>query len=866
MIFFKSGFTKQLGSLNKEVKEINSLENKYINQSDDDLREVTSDIQDLLSHSGENIARRHAFAAVREVSQRVLGMRHFDVQLLGGLALDNGCIAEMGTGEGKTLAATLAAYFSYIKKQKVHIVTVNDYLAQRDAKWMAPIYDFLGVKVSYVKSDMPFSERKEAYEADIIYGQANDFGFDYLRDNMAQSLDGQIQSGHHHVIIDEVDSVCIDGARVPLAISGQGEEQVSLMQELYKISTQLERGSQAYVAKSMFEDEIEPDGDFVVEEKERQVHLTDAGHTKLERLLVAANLIAEGDNLYDVKNLGLVQKIQSCLLAANLYDKNVKYIVRDGQIVIIDENTGRLMPGRRWSDGIHQAVEAKEGVEINQESQTVATITFQNYFRLYNKLSGMTGTAATEAEEFSEIYNLGVVVIPSHRICIRKDLGDRFYMSADEKYNGIVEDIVQFNAQQRPVLVGTDSVEVSEVLAAKLERKGIKFVVLNAKLHDKEAMIVANAGRLGAVTITTNMAGRGTDIVLGGSLESRLADLGADGTDSDAIAQERAAWLEEHNKVKEIGGLHIIGSGRSESRRADNQLRGRAGRQGDPGSSQFYVSLDDDLIRIFASDNVVRLMKSLGVERGEVIEKPMITRSFENAQRKIENHNFDIRRQLLRFDDVANDQRKIIYQQRNAILQSDDLDSSVGYMLDTVVNELAERFIESPAFVEAWDIAGISANLVNQFRCDFDVKEWLLTHPEPRLELLLDSLQEAISEVIVKNFSLIEDKDQQNEVKRSLMLQVVDQMWKENLTNMDSLRHSVSLRSYAQKNPIQEYQRESFTMFKDMLKNSQLTIISSLCRLEIRAKDNPEDSTVRRNDPCPCGSGEKYKYCHGKLN
>ncbi len=888
------------------VQKINRLEPEFESLSDDALRAKTQEFRNRLEQ-GETLddLLPEAFAAVRETGRRVLDMRHFDVQLIGGMVLHDGKIAEMRTGEGKTLVATLAAYLNALPGKGVHVVTVNDYLARRDAEWMGRIYRFLGMSVGVITSDMDQRQRREAYAADITYGTNNEFGFDYLRDNMAFSKEDQVQRGHFYAIVDEVDSILIDEARTPLIISGPTEERTDLYLKMNELVPALER------QEGDEKEGVKKPGDYTVDEKTRQVFLTERGHEKVERLLAEHGLIQEGESLYDAANIRLLHYLNAALRARALYHRDVDYIVRNGEVVIVDEFTGRVMPGRRWSEGLHQALEAKEGVPIQQENQTLASITFQNYFRLYEKLAGMTGTADTEAFEFHQIYGLEVVVIPTHRPMIRQDHSDLVYLTAREKFNAIVEDIEGCVKRGQPVLVGTTSIENSEYLSQLLQRKRIRHEVLNAKQHEREAHIIAQAGRPGAVTIATNMAGRGTDIVLGGSLEAELAPLGEDAPE-EAREKIRREWEKRHQEVVKAGGLHVIGSERHESRRVDNQLRGRSGRQGDPGSSRFYLSLEDDLLRIFASERVAALMQRLGMEEGEAIEHPWVTRAIESAQRKVEAHNFDIRKQLLEYDNVANDQRKVVYELRNELLAAEDITDILDAIRKDVIAEEVDKHIPPDTFEEQWDLEGLEQALENDFGLSYPVRQVLEAHPEMQIEELKEKIVEAAERAY-------REKEQQvgpeilRQFEKSVMLQILDNAWKEHLAAMDHLRQGIHLRGYAQRDPKQEYKREAFQMFSSMLESIKHETISMLSRVQVQSEEDveavdeqrresaPHDvhyehaeasamageeaqapggevgevaqqpytrptRKIGRNEPCPCGSGKKYKQCHGKLS
>ena len=822
-------------------------------------------------------------------------MRHFDVQLVGGMVLHQGKISEMRTGEGKTLVATLPVYLNALSGKGVHVVTVNDYLARRDAEWMGQIYKFLGMSVGVVVPGQDRQTKREAYAADITYGTNNEYGFDYLRDNMAFRAEERAQRGLNYAIVDEVDSILIDEARTPLIISGPADESTDLYVKVNAIIPHLVKQ----------ETENGP-GDYSVDEKTRQAFLTEAGHENVEKLLAQAGLLQAGSSLYDVSNLILMHHLIAALRAHALFKREVDYIVRDNEVIIIDEFTGRMMQGRRWSDGLHQAVEAKEGVAIQNENQTLATITFQNYFRLYGKLAGMTGTADTEAFEFQQIYGLEVVVVPTHRQMIRNDMADQIYRTAAEKHAAILEDIRDCHQRGQPVLVGTVSIESSEHLSRLMQKEKIEHQVLNAKQHEREAMIVAQAGRPGAVTIATNMAGRGTDIVLGGNLEMELKDIGDDKAKRD---RARAEWDKRHQQVLAAGGLHMIGTERHESRRIDNQLRGRSGRQGDPGSSRFYLSLEDNLLRIFGSDRLSGLMQRLGMQEGEAIEHPWVSRAIENAQRKVEGRNFDIRKQLLEYDDVANDQRKVIYEQRNRLMDVEDISESITTIRHDVVNELISQHVPPESLEEQWDIPGLEEALERDLGLKLPVAQWLKDEASLEEEKLRARiLDEADRKHAEKTISI--GPDVMRQLEKAIMLQVLDTQWKDHLAGMDYLRQSIHLRGYAQKDPKQEYKRESFVLFSDMLTRVRHDVINLLAHVQIQAPQDiealenqnrpPEDMQfvhptlsagsqpeenengdevavaqkpvtrrqpkIGRNEPCPCGSGKKYKHCHGKLD
>jgi len=882
------------------VQEINALEPAIAKLSDAELRAKTDEFRKRVTDGATvDSLLPEAFAVAREAGKRVMGMRHFDVQLIGGMVLHQGKIAEMRTGEGKTLVATLAAYLNALSGKGVHVVTVNDYLARRDARWMGRLYEFLGMTTGVIVSGQSSEEKRIAYACDITYGTNNEYGFDYLRDNMAFSVADRVQRGTHFAIVDEVDSILIDEARTPLIISGPTDDNSDLYIKINALIPALTRQAE----------EGQP-GDYSVDEKARQVYLTEEGHQHVEDLLLEAGLLAEGASLYDATNISLMHHLNAALRAHALFRRDVEYIVKDKQIVIVDEFTGRTLPGRRWSEGLHQAVEAKEGVPIQNENQTLASITFQNYFRLYEKLSGMTGTADTEAYEFQQIYGLEVVVIPTHRPMVRKDHGDLVYLTAKEKFDAIIQDIKECNEREQPVLVGTTSIETSEYLAKLLDKERIKHQVLNAKQHEREAQIVAEAGRPGGVTIATNMAGRGTDIVLGGSLESELAALG-EHPEPAVVDRAKEEWQRRHERVLASGGLHVIGTERHESRRIDNQLRGRSGRQGDAGSSRFYLSLEDNLMRIFASDRVKVLMQKLGMQQGEAIEHPWVTRAIENAQRKVEGHNFDIRKQLLDYDNVANDQRKVIYEQRNEIMASEDLSETIRAIRDDVIDGLITAHIPPQSLEEQWDIRGLEEAL-DQFGLPLKVSAWL----EEDHDLHEETLRQRVLEAAERAYA---EKEAQaspgvmRQFEKAVMLQVLDSMWKDHLAAMDHLRQGIHLRGYAQKNPIQEYKKDAFDMFAQLLNRIKHEVISVLTRVKVRAEEDVQaveeqrrshvpmhfehaeasaatamaddgegeavgavgeehvpfvrdGRKVGRNEPCPCGSGKKFKQCHGRVS
>lgn len=891
----------------KIVKKINALEAQFQSLTDTELREKTIAFRERLE-KGDTLDSLipEAFAAVREASKRVLQMRHFDVQLIGGMILHDGKISEMKTGEGKTLVATLAAYLNALPGKGVHVVTVNDYLARRDSEWMGRVYQFLGLSVGCIVSNLNGEDRRRAYAADITYGTNNEFGFDYLRDNMAFTLEQRVQRDKFFAIVDEVDSILIDEARTPLIISGPTEDRSDLYQKINTLVPKLRR------------QEVEKGpGDYSVDEKSRQVFLTEEGHEHVERLLMQHKLIKEHESLYDAVNIHLMHYLGASLKAHALFQRDVDYIVREGQIIIVDEFTGRAMPGRRWSEGLHQAVEAKESVQVQNENQTLASITFQNYFRLYAKLSGMTGTADTEAGEFHQIYGLEVVCIPANRIMIRKDLGDVVYLTVQEKYKAIIEDIRDCAKRGQPTLVGTTSIENSELIANLLRHEKIPHQVLNAKHHEQEAHIIAQAGKPGAVTIATNMAGRGTDIVLGGSIEEDIARI--DPQDHAALAQAKAEWQVRHEQVVASGGLHVIGSERHESRRIDNQLRGRAGRQGDPGSSRFYLALEDPLMRIFASERVSALMHKLGMRDGEAIEHPWVTRAIENAQRKVEARNFDIRKQLLEYDNVANDQRKVIYHMREQLMKIEDISETISAARSDVVDQIFPQFIPPQTLEEQWDVRGLEESLEHDIGVKLPVRQWLDEDSRLDEEGLRKKIVGYMEELYKKKSTAIGDKVMHH-FEKTVMLQVLDNAWKEHLSAMDHLRQGIHLRGYAQKDPKQEYKREAFDMFTELLDTIKHEVISIVSKVQVHSEEEvqvldernqtpremhyqhdemtalgaelvDDDSSVPRpalsntikeakndeqadsaykkagrNDPCPCRSGKKFKQCHGKLD
>ena len=902
--------TREINRMQRMVARINALEPSVQALDDGALKGKTAEFKSRLEE-GATLADLlpEAFAAVREASHRARAMRHFDVQLIGGITMHDGRIAEMRTGEGKTVVAVLAAYLNGLAGEGVHIVTVNDYLARRDAGWMGPIYEALGMTVGVIQSGQDPASKRTAYQADITYGTNNEFGFDYLRDNMAFRMEDKFQRGLRYAIVDEVDSILIDEARTPLIISGPAQESTDLYLKINRLApklTQQEMVERTLPARFGGE-EVEDTGDFFVDEKNRQVELTDRGHAFVENELIRLGLLAEGDSLYAATNLGLLHHVHAALKAHALFKRDVDYMVRNGEIVIVDEHTGRAMPGRRWSEGIHQAVEAKEGVSIQNETQTLASTTFQNYFRLYGKLAGMTGTADTEAFEFRQIYGLEVVVIPTHKPMIRDDRNDLVYLTTNEKYAAIVQDIGECIEAGRPVLVGTASIESSERLSQELERHDIRHNVLNAKQHEREADIIAQAGRNGAVTIATNMAGRGTDIVLGGNPEAEIAA----GEGDEAVI--RSAWVERHDAIVAAGGLHIVGTERHESRRIDNQLRGRAGRQGDPGSSRFYLSMEDNLMRIFTSERMRGFMQNLGLEEGEAIEHRMVNNSIEKAQRKVEGRNFDIRKNLLEYDDVANDQRQVIYQQRNDLMGTVDLSETIRAIRDEVVEDVISDYVPPQSIDDQWDIEGLEQALATEFDSKQPVAQWLAEDDELNEETLRDRIREQlVGEYEAKEGEWVEQGVDMRSVEKQIMLSILDQKWKEHLAVMDHLRQGIHLRAYAQKQPKQEYKREAFILFQELLANIKRDVVRLLSRVRIEPERDLEEverrrreelaqrmrfqhagasalgnapaadgdgassgaakpetfvrgqRKVGRNERCPCGSGKKYKHCCGK--
>ena len=908
---FGSKNEREVKRMLKTVQVVNSLEEQMVALTDEQLRAKTQEFKARIA-KGETLDQLlpEAFAVCREAGKRVMGMRHFDVQLIGGMTLHEGKIAEMRTGEGKTLVATLGVYLNALSGKGVHVITVNDYLARRDANWMRPLYEYLGLTVGVVTPFQPPQEKREAYAADITYGTNNEFGFDYLRDNMAFSMEEKFQRELNFAVIDEVDSILIDEARTPLIISGQAEDSSKLYTEINKLIPRLE------LHVEEVEGEVTKPGHFTIDEKTRQVELNEAGHQFVEEMLTQIGLLAEGESLYSAHNLGLLTHVYAALRAHKLFNRNVEYIVEDGQVLLVDEHTGRTMPGRRLSEGLHQAIEAKEGLNIQAESQTLATTTFQNYFRLYNKLSGMTGTADTEAFEFHQIYGLSVMVIPPNKPLARKDYNDLVFLTADEKYAAIVADIKDCMAKGRPVLVGTATIETSEHMSNLLKKEGIEHKVLNAKFHEKEAEIIAQAGRPGALTIATNMAGRGTDILLGGNWEVEVASL--ENPTPEQIAQIKADWQKRHQQVLESGGLHVIASERHESRRIDNQLRGRAGRQGDAGSSRFYLSLEDSLMRIFASDRVKNFMKALGMQSGEAIEHRMVTNAIEKAQRKVEGRNFDIRKQLLEFDDVNNEQRKVIYHMRNTLLAADNIGETIADFRKDVLDSTVSAHIPPQSLPEQWDVKGLEAAIESGFGVKLPIQQWL----DEDDHLYEETLREKLLAELIAAYNEKEEQagaEALRTFEKQIVLRVLDDLWKDHLSTMDHLRHGIHLRGYAQKNPKQEYKRESFNLFSELLDSIKRDSIRVLSHVQVRREDPVEEEArlrqeaedlasrlqfqhaeapgldqpdamaqvlqgadvedvvaateparsepkLGRNELCYCGSGKKYKHCHGQIN
>ena len=898
---FGSRNERVLKMMRKRVERINALEPAMEALTDDELKAKTTEFkQKIATGTKLDDILEEAFAVVREASKRVFGMRHFDVQLIGGMVLNERCIAEMRTGEGKTLTATLPAYLNALTDKGVHVVTVNDYLAQRDAENNRPLFEFLGLSVGVNLPNMPPQMKRDAYNADITYGTNNEYGFDYLRDNMVFNKESRVQRPLHYALVDEVDSILIDEARTPLIISGQAEDSSERYISVDKIIPHLVR------QEKEDSDKFQGDGDFSVDEKTRQVNLTERGLIKVEELLIKQGIMKGDESLYAPSNIVLMHHVNAALRAHHLFHRDVDYIVKDNEVIIVDEHTGRTMEGRRWSDGLHQAVEAKEHVKIQNENQTLASITFQNYFRLYEKLAGMTGTADTEAFEFNQIYGLDTIVIPTNRPMIREDRADLVYMTEREKINAIVADVQDCLKRGQPVLVGTASIEKSELVSRAFQKVGIKHNVLNAKFHAQEAEIIANAGSKGAVTIATNMAGRGTDIMLGGNWQSDVAKL--ENPTPENIEKTKQAWQIRHEEVIALGGLYILGTERHESRRIDNQLRGRAGRQGDPGVSRFYLSLEDSLMRIFASERVGNMMRKLGMKEGEAIEHSLVTKMIANAQKKVESHNFDIRKQLLEFDDVANDQRKAIYRQRNELLDNSDIKETIDSIRGDVLNVLIDQYIPPQSIEEMWDITGLETALKSDFDLDLPIAKWL----DEEQNLHEETLRERILQIAQDSYQEKENSagsEAFRHFEKSVMLQTLDNLWKEHLAAMDYLRQGIHLRGYAQKDPKQEYKRESFNMFADMLETLKHDVISILSRIKIRSPEEVEEAErqrqaemeklaakqqtnhepmagmngdseqssrptqpivrsqakVGRNDPCPCGSGKKYKHCHGAV-
>ncbi|MBB5188099.1 preprotein translocase subunit SecA [Zhongshania antarctica] len=913
---FGSKNDRELKRMRKVASKINSLEEAMAALDDAALSAKTGEFRERIA-AGESLDQLlpEAFAVCREASRRVMGMRHFDVQLIGGISLHEGTIAEMRTGEGKTLVATLAVYLNALPGNGVFVVTVNDYLAARDANWMRPLYEFLGLSVGVIRSGQDSEEKRAAYESDITYGTNNEFGFDYLRDNMAFAIEERYQRSLNFAIIDEVDSILIDEARTPLVISGPAEDSSKLYKQINLFIPSLKEAQVDEAGQLIEADDegqaVAEQGHYTIDEKMRQVELTEYGHQQVEDMLIQSGLLTEGDSLYSAGNLNLLHHVNSALRAHILFHNNVEYIVQNDQVVLIDEHTGRTMAGRRLSEGLHQAIEAKEGVTVQAESQTLASTTFQNYFRQFEKLAGMTGTADTEAFEFRQIYGLDVVVIPTNKPSARRDANDLVYLTKEEKYDAIVEDVKAIMESGAPILVGTASIETSEEMSSRFKAAGIPHKVLNAKYHEQEAEIIAQAGSPGVVTIATNMAGRGTDIVLGGNVDVEIAK---HENPSDALINElRDAWKVRHETVMQAGGLHIVGTERHESRRIDNQLRGRAGRQGDPGASRFYLSLEDSLMRIFASDRVRGIMQALGLEKGEAIEHRMVSNAIEKAQRKVEGRNFDMRKQLLEYDDVANDQRQIIYQQRNELMEADDISDMLTAIRQDVVGDVVREYIPPQSLEEQWDVAGLERRLHKDFEVELPLQTWLDEDRSVNEDVLTEKINQAIADAYEAKCALV--GPDMRKIERHIMLQVLDTLWKEHLATMDHLRHGIHLRAFAQKNPKQEYKREAFELFQEMLDSLKLEVIRFLSHLRLQQNENAEElarqrreeqakramefqhaessgltlddemsdeaaeatpSTpetfvrdgrkVGRNEVCPCGSGKKYKQCHGKLD
>jgi len=869
--FFGSRNDRLLNEYSKKITLINELEPQVKKLKDSDFKIKTKELKRRVK-DGEKLEDLivEVFAHAREASIRTLGMRHFDVQLMGGMALNDGKISEMRTGEGKTLVATLAVYLNSLTEDGVHVVTVNDYLAKRDAEWMGKLYNFLGLSVGVNLSRMNPKDKRAAYEADVTYGTNNEFGFDYLRDNMVYSKEERVQRPLTYAVVDEVDSILIDEARTPLVISGQAEDKIDLYSKIDKVVPLLKR-----------QEKEDSKGDFWVDEKAHQVILSDIGHENTEVILVKLGILTKGSNLYDPNNINLIHHVNSALKAHYIFIKDKEYVVKDKAITIIDEFTGRMMPGRRWSDGLHQAIEAKEGVEIQKENQTLASITFQNYFRMYKKLSGMTGTADTEAAEFSQIYGLETMIIPPHRPTVRLDQGDKIYRTNSERYNAVIEDIKNCHAKSQPVLVGTTSIENSEFISKILTKEKLPHQVLNAKHHEKEAHIITQAGQPGMITIATNMAGRGTDIVLGGNIEPEINKL-------DKVKQKKKikdmkdSWKKRHQEVIDAGGLHIIGTERHESRRIDNQLRGRAGRQGDPGSSSFYLALDDSLLRLFGGDRVSSIMDKLKLPEGEAIEHSMVTRSVESAQRKVEARNFDSRKQLLEYDDVPNNQRKVIYEQRNDIIDSSDIQQSVNQIRENVVVDTVYEYIPLESIEEMWDIKALEKRLKADYAIKINIKSWLKKEPNIAIEEIASRIKEQAN----KNYRLKEKQagvEVMHHFERSVILQIIDQNWRAHLSALDQLRQGIGLRAYGHKDPKQEFKKEAFGLFEQLLEKIKFEITRVLMLVQVKNEEQVDEidkkneaklqaaqsdsapKKVSRNDPCPCGSKKKYKHCHGKL-
>ena len=890
-MFVTTIVTKIIGSsnqrtvrkLSKIVKGINALESKYQSLKNEDFKDLTEQFKQRVAN-GETLEALlpEVFAVAREVAKRSLGLRPFDVQLMGGIVLNANRIAEMKTGEGKTLTALLPCYLNALSGKGVHVVTVNDYLARRDSDWSRPFYTMLGMTVGVNIPGMNPEEKRAAYACDVTYGTNNEFGFDYLRDNMAYSLEQKVQRELNYALVDEVDSVLIDEARTPLIISGAAENSSKLYQAVDKLIPGLifqeKEDTETYTGE----------GDYTLDLKIKQAYLTERGQIKIENSLVNAGLLKEGDKLFSSENITLLHHVMAALRAHTLFKRDVDYVVENGEVLIIDEHTGRKMVGRRWSEGLHQAIEAKEGVEIHSENQTLASITFQNYFRMYKKLAGMTGTADTEAYEFQQIYGLQTVVLPTNRPMIRKDMPDLIYLTEDDKYKAIVNDIKETIAKGRPVLVGTISIENSEKLSHLLDKLGIKHQVLNAKFHEKEAYIVAQAGRPGTVTIATNMAGRGTDIILGGNLKADIAALGENPT-AEQIEKVKADWQKRHDDVLKAGGLHIIGSERHESRRIDNQLRGRAGRQGDPGSSRFYLSMDDNLMKLFGSEKLKAFMKKMGMDDGQPLEHKFITRAIESAQRKVETRNFDIRKSLLEYDDVANEQRKVIYEERNALLEGKDISETIHTIFEDVLDNVISNYIQPNSLPEQWDLEGLQKRLAAVYNLDAPVSQWMKENDKLVENDIRDKIIALGHEMYQKKCDVI-GPENQKQLEKQVMLQCIDSLWKEHLAAMDYMRQGIGLQGYAQKNPKNEYKIQSFNLFSKMLDNLKDQVVSILCRIQVRLK-SPEEAEaeqkaieerneeakmreeakqyagmhIGRNDPCPCGSGKKFKVCHGRF-